>query len=98
MGREVHVALGAGDFLAVFPLKDPRRARLIGTVRQSSVETHRELAWDDVSKNIVERMRISVERVNWFSTYHVHHRVASAFSEGRAFLLGDAAHIHSPCG
>ena len=37
-------------------------------------------------------------KVNWFSTYHVHHRVAARFREGRAFLLGDAAHIHSPVG
>ena len=37
-------------------------------------------------------------RVNWFSTYRVHHRVADQFRKGRAFLLGDAAHIHSPVG
>src|SRR5438552_2700558 len=43
-------------------------------------------------------MGITVERVNWFSTYHVHHRVADHFQKGRAFLLGDAAHIHSPVG
>ena len=43
-------------------------------------------------------MGIAVERVNWFSTYHVHHRVADRFRKGRAFLLGDAAHIHSPVG
>lgn len=44
-------------------------------------------------------MRIDVERVNnWFSTYRVHHRVADRFCKGRAFLLGDAAHIHSPVG
>ena len=43
-------------------------------------------------------MRIDVERVNWFSTYQVHHRVADRFRSGRAFLLGDAAHIHSPVG
>jgi len=36
--------------------------------------------------------------VNWLSTYHVHHRVAARFREGRAFLLGDAAHVHSPVG
>jgi hypothetical protein len=36
--------------------------------------------------------------VNWFSTYHVHHRVAARFRAGRTFLLGDAAHIHSPVG
>jgi hypothetical protein len=28
----------------------------------------------------------------------VHHRVADHFAKGRAFLLGDAAHIHSPVG
>src|SRR5581483_4477180 len=31
-------------------------------------------------------------------TYRVHHRVAEHFREGRVFLLGDAAHIHSPVG
>ena len=36
--------------------------------------------------------------MNWFSTYKVHHRVANHFRVGRAFLLGDAAHIHSPAG
>jgi 2-polyprenyl-6-methoxyphenol hydroxylase-like FAD-dependent oxidoreductase len=43
-------------------------------------------------------MDITVARVNWFSTYRVHHRVADHFRKGRAFLLGDAAHIHSPLG
>jgi hypothetical protein len=47
---------------------------------------------------VIEWIRIDVERVNWFSTYRVHHRVADRFRDGRAFLLGDAAHIHSPVG
>ncbi|MFP3681808.1 FAD-dependent monooxygenase, partial [Pseudomonas sp. SIMBA_041] len=34
----------------------------------------------------------------WFSTYKVHHRVAEQFRTGRVFLLGDAAHVHSPAG
>src|SRR5213078_3533210 len=51
-----------------------------------------------VSRRVVEWMDIDVARVNWFSTYHVHHRVAERFRSGRAFLVGDAAHIHSPVG
>jgi len=94
--RELHIALDTADFLSVFPLKAAHRVRLIGTVRQSAADEHRELRWDDVSKGIVERMRISVRQVNWFSTYHVHHRVARRLRDARAFLLGDAAHIHSP--
>ncbi|HKE41554.1 MAG TPA: FAD-dependent monooxygenase [Casimicrobiaceae bacterium] len=98
MDRELHVALDEADFLAVFPLKQSGRARLIGTVRQDAAEAKRPMTWDDVSESIVTRMRIAVTRVRWFSTYHVHHRVAKSFRQGRAFLLGDAAHIHSPVG
>jgi 2-polyprenyl-6-methoxyphenol hydroxylase-like FAD-dependent oxidoreductase len=98
MDRELHVALDKSDFLGVFPLQGSARARLIGTVLQDSADQHKALAWDDVSKSIVERMRISVERINWFSSYHVHHRVAHHFRAGCVFLLGDAAHIHSPVG
>src|SRR5262245_33555111 len=43
-------------------------------------------------------MAIEVDAVNWFSTYRVHHRVVDRFRRGRVFLLGDAAHVHSPVG
>src|ERR1044072_4482790 len=34
----------------------------------------------------------------WFSTYRIHHRAAETFRERRCFVLGDAAHVHSPMG
>lgn len=98
MNGELHAALDTSDFLAVFPLKDAGHARLIGTVRADAGHRHDNLSWNDVSTRVIEWMRIDVERVHWFSTYHVHHRVADRFRRGRAFLLGDAAHIHSPVG
>jgi 2-polyprenyl-6-methoxyphenol hydroxylase-like FAD-dependent oxidoreductase len=98
MNGELHVALDRTDFLAVFPLKGKGRARLIGTVREEAEHQHEDLSWNDVSKRVIEWIRIDVERVNWFSTYRVHHRVADHFRKGCAFLLGDAAHIHSPVG
>jgi 2-polyprenyl-6-methoxyphenol hydroxylase-like FAD-dependent oxidoreductase len=98
MNGEIHVGLDTTDFLAVFPLKKDGRVRLVGTVIEE-VEAEREnLSWDDVNRRIIEWMQIDVERVNWFSTYRVHHRVADHFRKGCAFLLGDAAHIHSPVG
>jgi hypothetical protein len=98
MNGELHVVLDTADFLAVFPLKGEGRARLIGTVREEHAHQHDDLTWDDVSRGVLESMRIGVDRVHWFSTYHVHHRVAGRFRSGRAFLAGDAAHIHSPVG
>ncbi len=41
---------------------------------------------------------LSIKSCTWFSTYRIHHRSASRFRDRRAFLLGDAAHIHSPVG
>jgi 2-polyprenyl-6-methoxyphenol hydroxylase-like FAD-dependent oxidoreductase len=98
MNGELHAAVDTTDFLAIFPLKDGGRARLIGTVRADVEHQHDDLSWDHVSRRVIEWMRLEVERVNWFSTYRVHHRVADQFRNGRVFLLGDAAHIHSPVG
>ncbi len=96
---ELHVSVDEADFLAVFPLKGAGRARLIGTVKLEGDEAPtRALTWQDVSAHPLKRLRFDVQEVNWFSTYRVHHRVAARFREGRAFLLGDAAHIHSPVG
>jgi 2-polyprenyl-6-methoxyphenol hydroxylase-like FAD-dependent oxidoreductase len=86
------------EFVAIFPLKGDGRVRFVGVVREEAEKKPEALTWDDVSKDLLGRMRVDVERVNWFSTYRVHHRVADRFQKGRVFLLGDAAHIHSPVG
>ena len=95
---ELHVDLDEADFLAVFPLARQGRARLIGTVRDERADHADTLRFEDVSDRAIRHLRVEVKKVNWFSTYHVHHRVTEHFRKGRAFLLGDAAHIHSPAG
>jgi 2-polyprenyl-6-methoxyphenol hydroxylase-like FAD-dependent oxidoreductase len=104
---ELHVALDDADFLAIFPLNDNGRIRLVGAIRDeqaqqaehsASNEEQPQLSWNDVSKRVLNWIHIDIQQINWFSTYRVHHRVAEHFRHGRAFLLGDAAHIHSPVG
>ena len=95
---ELHVSFDESDFAALFPLAGTGRARLIGTIRPEQEHAADRLGWDDVSPRLLEQLRVDVQRVNWFSTYRVHHRVAERFRSWRAFLLGDAAHIHSPVG
>ena len=98
MNGELHVDLDEADFLAVFPLAGAGRARLIGTVRDERAEHPESLRFEDISARAIQHLGLVVGKVNWFSTYHVHHRVAGHFRRGRVFLLGDAAHIHSPVG
>ena len=95
---ELHVDLDEADFLAVFPLAGKGRARLIGTVRDERADPANRLKFEDVSDRAITNLKVNVQKVNWFSTYHVHHRVTEHFRKGRALLLGDAAHIHSPAG
>jgi 2-polyprenyl-6-methoxyphenol hydroxylase-like FAD-dependent oxidoreductase len=94
---ELHLGLDEADFLGVFPLPGAGAARLIGSLPVAEGERH-DLTWQDVSPRALAHMHLSIERVSWFSTYRVHHRVADTFRTGRAFLVGDAAHIHSPVG
>jgi len=98
MNGEIHVGLDKSDFLALFPLREDGRVRLVGTVSDEVLRQRQTLTWDDVNTRVMGWIPIEVRRVNWFSTYHVHHRVAGHFRSGSAFLLGDAAHIHSPVG
>jgi FAD binding domain-containing protein len=95
---ELHVDLDEADFLAVFPLAHTGRVRLVGIVGDERAEQAQTLKFPDVSGKAIQNMGLRVATVNWFSTYHVHHRVAGSFGQGRAFLVGDAAHIHSPVG
>ncbi|MFC5462829.1 FAD-dependent monooxygenase [Massilia niabensis] len=98
LNGELHIDLDESDILAVFAMAPRGRARLVGTVRDERAEHPENLSFADVSARAIDNLMISVSRVNWFSTYRVHHRVADRFRLGRAFLVGDACHIHSPAG
>jgi 2-polyprenyl-6-methoxyphenol hydroxylase-like FAD-dependent oxidoreductase len=95
---ELHVDLDESDLLLVFPMKGKGRVRLVGNVRDLGGKKEDELTFADVGSRPIAHLNLKIETVNWFSTYKVHHRVADAFRDRRAFLLGDAAHIHSPVG
>ncbi|WP_172253631.1 FAD-dependent monooxygenase [Saccharibacillus deserti] len=99
MDGDVHINLDrTSDFLAVFPLAAAGKARLVGTLandRPGRIDT---LTFDDINGHAIGKLKIAVRKVDGFSTYKVHHRVAERFREGRVFLLGDAGHIHSPAG
>jgi len=95
---EVHVSLDRSDFVLVMPYDKSGLCRLIGTVQDERVDRGETLTFADVDQDAIKILGLKVNNVNWFSTYRVHHRVADNFRRGRAFLLGDAAHVHSPVG
>src|SRR6202000_2410850 len=66
---ELHVDLDEADFLALFPLKGKGRGRLIGTVRGEHAEHPEDIKFEDVRNRAMHSMKVTVDKVNWFSTY-----------------------------
>ena len=95
---EAHIALDSADFVMVLPYGHDNQSRLIGTVRDERADRAESLTFEDVGREAIDDLGLAVSKVNWFSTYRVHHRVTDRFRSGHVFLLGDAAHVHSPAG
>jgi 2-polyprenyl-6-methoxyphenol hydroxylase-like FAD-dependent oxidoreductase len=95
--RDLIISLGDKVLTLLFPVRRSGMQRLIGLVPPEL--THRDdLRFEEIQHQAEQLLDIRVAAVDWFSTYRVHHRVADRFRAGRAFLLGDAGHIHSPAG
>jgi 2-polyprenyl-6-methoxyphenol hydroxylase-like FAD-dependent oxidoreductase len=95
--RDLYINLGKHILTLMFPVRSSGMQRLIGLVPPEL--SHKEkLGFEDIRAQVEPLLDIKVTDVNWFSTYRVHHRVADKFRVRRAFLVGDAGHIHSPAG
>ena len=92
---DVNVSLDDDQFLAFFPMPGLHHHRIVGQVPPEAGES---VTFETVRPQVNKSRIADVEAVHWFSTYRVHHRVAEQFQIGRVFLLGDAAHVHSPVG
>ncbi|RZA33346.1 MAG: FAD-dependent oxidoreductase [Lysobacteraceae bacterium] len=98
---EIHLSLETADFVIFLGYDDSGRGRLVGTIRDGRgdmADAAGALSFKDVSHRAMTSLGLEVEQVHWFSTYRVHHRVTDHYRKGHAFLLGDAAHVHSPAG
>jgi 2-polyprenyl-6-methoxyphenol hydroxylase-like FAD-dependent oxidoreductase len=96
---EVNVYLWRDGFHLFFPMRGTDHWRLVGIV-PPALRGRDDLTLDDVIPSIREEAGagVALQDCGWFSTYRIHHRRAERFRDRRCFLLGDAAHIHSPVG
>jgi 2-polyprenyl-6-methoxyphenol hydroxylase-like FAD-dependent oxidoreductase len=95
--RDLYINLGQHILTLMFPVRSSGMQRLIGLV-PPELSQREKLGFEDIRAQVEPLLGIKVKQVNWFSTYRVQHRVADKFRVGRAFLVGDAGHIHSPAG
>ncbi|HLK52440.1 MAG TPA: FAD-dependent monooxygenase [Candidatus Angelobacter sp.] len=93
----VNACFSPDSFILAFPVRSSGMLRLIGIV-PPELAGRDGLTFEEIRPYVKKQINVDVHRVNWFSTYRVHHRVADHFRQGRVFIAGDAGHIHSPAG
>lgn len=104
MGSGINLRFSDENFMLGFPMgSDPaggERRRILGILHEPQDDSAQKPDVDEARARTSLRNEFGVRynSASWFATYRVHHRVAERFSQGRVFLTGDAAHIHSPVG
>ncbi|MDF2431503.1 MAG: hypothetical protein JWP44_1134 [Mucilaginibacter sp.] len=96
---EVQLFLSKDGFSGFFPMPEAHRFRIIGNL-PDEFDKKEDLKVEDILSYLkkIACLQLNIVQINWFTTYKLHHRMADKFSQGRCFLVGDAAHIHSPVG
>jgi 2-polyprenyl-6-methoxyphenol hydroxylase-like FAD-dependent oxidoreductase len=96
---EVNVYLSRDGFHLFFPMRGKDRWRVIG-ILPKPLRQRENVTFEEVVPSIREQAGVDLifTSCDWFSTYRIYHRAAERFRDRRCFLLGDAAHIHSPMG
>ena len=96
---ELNVYLWREGFHLLFPMRGKDHWRVVGILPEV-LRGRDDLTFADIIPYVHRQAEagLSFGECSWFSTYRIHHRAAARFRNGRCFLLGDAAHIHSPVG
>jgi 2-polyprenyl-6-methoxyphenol hydroxylase-like FAD-dependent oxidoreductase len=99
---EVTIITSPEGQLAGFPLPEPGRWRLMhistGTIDESEAVPSHAVSRFQTMLHENGRPEAVVSDPGWISVFKIHRRVVGRFREGRCFVAGDAAHIHSPAG
>jgi len=97
--NELNVYLWRDGFHLYFPMPGSNRWRIIG-ILPPELRARTNVTFDDVIPSLRQETgtALSFRTCDWFSTYRIHHRCTERFRDRRCFLLGDAAHVHSPMG
>lgn len=95
---EIHIFLARDGFAAVFPLPG-HRVRLMTTAARPGAREE-PLSLDELLARVssIAGRPLPASDAGWLARFHLHHRGVHRYRVGRAFVAGDAAHIHSPAG
>ena len=92
--------LSRRGLLAAFPLAGPSTHRLVATPSEETPSDAGDPTLEEFQQIADELSAIPMRLhdPSWLSRFRLHHRGVDRYRAGRAFVAGDAAHVHSPAG
>jgi 2-polyprenyl-6-methoxyphenol hydroxylase-like FAD-dependent oxidoreductase len=98
LGRqEVSLLFSPDGLVVVAPLPDGS-TRIVATVDEAPEHPSIEFIQQLLDARGPASGTAKVKDLSWSTRFRVHHRLASRYRDGRALIMGDAAHVHSPAG
>jgi 2-polyprenyl-6-methoxyphenol hydroxylase-like FAD-dependent oxidoreductase len=96
---KLHIVWHRDGILAFFPMMGDRW-RVIGDLGAATGGNRADPTLDEINKMLAHRANpgIVLSDPFWLSAFRINERKVKDYRKGRAFLVGDAAHIHSPAG
>lgn len=97
---EMHMFLGQDGLLAAFPMRGGRYRLIVETTADAGTEKLPDPTLEEIQaylNTFAPAGSIASDPV-WLAAFRTHLRQAAHTRQGRVFLAGDAAHIHSPAG
>jgi 2-polyprenyl-6-methoxyphenol hydroxylase-like FAD-dependent oxidoreductase len=94
---ELRLFLARDGLILVAPFAGDR-FRIVATVRQAAPAPSLEDVQAVLDAGGPQASPGRVRDVVWSSRFRIHHGVAERYRAGGMFLIGDAAHVHSPAG
>jgi 2-polyprenyl-6-methoxyphenol hydroxylase-like FAD-dependent oxidoreductase len=95
--EEVRLYFSPEGLVVVAPLPGGR-FRIVATAEVAPEVPDRAFIQEILDTRGPSVARMRVRDVCWSSRFRVHHRLAERYRKGPVFLVGDAAHVHSPAG
>lgn len=100
-----HVFMGRQSTVAVIPQPDDIY-RIVGPdfstgEQPNEIAGKTDVEFDDFDRFLIRNdllQHVRLHEPSRLVSYRIHKRVAARYGQGRVFIAGDAAHIHSPAG
>jgi 2-polyprenyl-6-methoxyphenol hydroxylase-like FAD-dependent oxidoreductase len=98
-GDNAEMHLHSDGIAGLFPIP-PDRFRVIGNYPDPKSAPQGDPTLEEIQHILDRRVArgLRASDATWLSRFHINERIVESFRHGCVFLLGDAAHIHSPAG